>query len=91
MSTGWVNSVPPWTMRCPTASMGEFAEMAVRSADSSMRPTGASTVSDASKPSASSSTDSLRLLDPALTTRILTSEPIQVSGSASLRASMSSC
>src|SRR5690348_10391120 len=55
ITTGSTNSVPPWTMRWPTASIPS----------SPSRSTSASTTSSPSR------TESLRLLDPALTTRIL--------------------
>ena len=41
ISTGSVNSVPPWTMRWPTASIGRLRAIASRSAPSSSLPAGA--------------------------------------------------
>src|SRR5581483_4462759 len=70
--TGPVNSVPPCTMRWPTASTPPASETNVRIADVSIpRPTACREAAATSW--SSSRTESLRLDDPALTTRTRTS------------------
>src|SRR5579863_8229920 len=69
--TGSVNLPPPWTTRCPTASIGLLLATISRRAPWSTSPLGASTSSELTRLS-SSSTDSLRVLEPAFTTRTRT-------------------
>ncbi len=69
--TGSVNLPPPWTTRCPTASIGLFLATISRRAPWSTSPLAASRSSELTRLS-SSSTDSLRVLEPAFTSRTRT-------------------
>src|ERR671915_1576630 len=68
--TGRMNSRPPWTTRCPTASGAGRSVSAAVTVSASNRPATASTSRRATTLSPWSSRLSLRLLDPALTVRI---------------------
>ena len=70
-ATGATNSVPPWTMRWPTASIGPARSSSVASASSSTCPRGARRLRREEEPVVRRrGRASLRLLEPALTTRM---------------------
>src|SRR5579883_3402035 len=72
-TTGRRYRVPPCTIRWPTASTSPSRAMAALSSPASRRPPGASSSSWASRRSSAETTDSLRLLEPALTASTRTS------------------
>ena len=70
-ATGTVNRVPPWTTRWPTASTAPSPPIASRTTAPSAGEPAASTSAEPTTASDESRTLSLRLLEPALTTRTL--------------------
>src|SRR5579864_5074073 len=75
MSTGAAYSVPPCTTRCPTASTRPNDSIAFLMSALSAAPRGAGRSAPAVTSSSGDRTRSLRLLDPALTTRTWRSSP----------------
>ena len=79
-STGPGNAVPPWTTRCPAASgSGTPSRKSARAAGSPAA-SGRSRSAEPTTASRSSRSRSLRLLEPALTTRMCIRPPCQTGG-----------
>src|SRR5437667_9675704 len=76
--TGPVNSVPPWTIRWPTASTLPKLRTASANSDSTDPSAGGGRSDDPTTRSPGSRTLSFRVLEPALTTRMSISNPASV-------------